>query len=89
MYLLICLAWTLAAFGIRDSITRRVTLLLAMSGAMYALGFLVVGIAQEYRYIFWTMLCAAATTPAIVLHVLARGDAPMALRLIPPLLVVG
>ncbi len=41
------------------------------------------------RYIFWTMLCAAATTPAIVLHVLMRREAPTALRLIPPLLVIG
>ncbi len=89
VYLLICLAWTLAAFGIRDSIVRRVTLLFALSGAMYVLGFLAVGIAQDYRYIFWTMLCAAATTPAIVLHVLLRRDVSTALRLIPPLLVVG
>ena len=89
VFLLICLAWSLAAFGIKDTIIRRFTLLIALSGAMYALGFLVVGIAQDYRYIFWTMLCAAITTPAIVMHVLARSDAPMALRLIPPLLVVG
>lgn len=89
VFLLICLAWSLAAFGIKDTIIRRFTLLIALSGAMYALGFVAVGIAHEYRYIFWTMLCAAITTPAIVLHVLARSDAPMALRLIPPLLVVG
>ena len=89
VYLLICLAWTLAAFGIWDSIIRRVTLLFAMSGAMYALGFLPVGVAQDYRYIFWTMLCAVATTPAIVLHVILRHEAPMALRWIPPLLIVG
>ncbi len=89
MFLLICLAWSLAAFGIKDTIIRRFTLLIALSGAMYALGFVAIGIAHEYRYIFWTMLCAMITTPAIVMHVLARRDAPMALRLIPPLLIVG
>ena len=89
VFLLICLAWSLAALGIKDTIIRRFTLLIALSGAMYALGFVAVGLAHEYRYIFWTMLCAAITTPAIVMHVLARNDAPMALRLIPPLLIVG
>lgn len=89
VFLLICLAWSLAAFGIKDTIIRRFTLLIALSGAMYTLGFLAVGIAQDYRYIFWTILCAAITTPAIVTHVLARGDAPIALRLIPPLLIIG
>ena len=89
VFLLICLAWTLAAFGIKDTIIRRFTMLIALSGAMYTLGFFAVGIAQDYRYIFWTIICAAITTPAIVMHVLARSDAPMTLRLIPPLLVVG
>ncbi|HEY8269029.1 MAG TPA: hypothetical protein VIG34_10255 [Xanthobacteraceae bacterium] len=89
VFLLICLAWSLAAFGIKDTIIQRFTLLIALSGAMYALGFVAIGIAHEYRYIFWTMLCAAITTPAIVMHVLARGDAPTALRIIPPLLIVG
>jgi hypothetical protein len=89
VYLLVCLAWAWAAFGIPDPATRRVTFLLALSGAMYALGFFPIGIAHEYRYIFWTMLCAAITTPAIVLRVLMRADAPMALRLGPPLLILG
>jgi hypothetical protein len=89
VYLLICLAWTLAAFGIKEPATRRVTLMLTLSGAMYALGFFPIGIAHEYRYIYWTMLCAAIATPAIVLRVLARADAPSALRLGPPLLILA
>jgi hypothetical protein len=89
VYLLICLAWAWAAFGVPEPATRRVTFLLALSGAMYALGFFPIGIAHEYRYIFWTMLCAAIATPIVVLRVLARADAPWALRLGPPLLILG
>lgn len=89
VFLLICLAWTLAALGIKEPATRRVTLMLTMSGAMYSLGFFAIGIAHEYRYIYWTMLCAAVTTPAIVLRVLARADAPVAFRLVPPLLILA
>jgi hypothetical protein len=89
VYLLVCLAWAWAAFGIREPATRRVTLMLTLSGAMYALGFLPIGIAHEYRYIFWTMLCAAIATPVIVLRVLARADAPLTLRVGPPLLILA
>jgi hypothetical protein len=56
---------------------------LALSGAMYGLGFLVIGIAHEYRYIYWTLLCALVTTPAIVLRVFFRSDAPAAYRIYP------
>ncbi len=89
VFLLVCLAWTLAAFAIRDLVTRRVTLLLALSGAMYALGFIPIGIAHEYRYIYWTMLCAAVTTPAIIKDVILRRDAPLAFRLVPPMMIVA
>jgi hypothetical protein len=88
VYLLMCLAWAWAAFGIKDLATRRVTFLLTLSGAMYALGFFPIGIAHEYRYIFWTMLCATIATPVIVLRVLMRADAPLTLRLGPPLLIL-
>jgi hypothetical protein len=87
-FLLVGLAWSVAAFGIRDPAIRRLTLMLALSGAMYALGLFAIGIAHEYRYIFWTMMCAALTTPAILLHVLVRADAPAALRLCPLVAIV-
>jgi hypothetical protein len=89
VFLLICLCWSWASFGIRDRAIRRVTLVLALSGAMYALGLFVVGIAHEYRYIYWTMLCAAVTTPAIVLHVMLRHEAPPMLRIAPALLILA
>ena len=50
---------------------------------MYALGFVVIGIAHEYRYIYWTLLCALVTTPAIAVRVFFRRDAPPAYRLYP------
>ncbi len=89
VWLLICLAWSAAAFGIPNERTRYVTLMLALSGAMYALAFAVVGIASDYRYIDWTMLCALATTPVIVARVLARRCAPVFFRGLPPAVIVA
>ena len=80
VWLLLCLAWSLAAFAIPDPITRRVTLAIAASGALYALAFAVVGIASDYRYIYWTMLCALIATPTVVARVVLRRDAPGWLR---------
>ncbi len=88
-WLLVALAWAWAALGIRDERTRYVTLMVALSGAMYALGFGPIGIAHEYRYIFWTMLCVLAVTPAVVMRVLLRSDAPRSYRLFPPLMIIG
>jgi hypothetical protein len=89
VFLLVCLAWAWAALGVPNAATRQITLSLALAGAMYALGFAIVGIASDYRYIFWTMLSAAATTPAIVARVLARRDAPLAYRIGPLLLIAA
>jgi len=80
VWLLICLAWSLAAFAIPDPTTRRITLSMTASGALYALAFAVVGIASDYRYIYWTMLCALIATPAVVARVILRRDAPAWLR---------
>jgi hypothetical protein len=80
VWLLICLAWSLAAFGIPNPTTRRITLSMTASGALYALAFAVVGIASDYRYIYWTMLCALIATPAVVARVIMRRDAPAWLR---------
>jgi hypothetical protein len=88
-WLLLTLAWAWAALAIPNERTRYVTLMVALSGAMYALGFGPVGIAHEYRYIYWTMLCALAVTPAVVMRVLLRSDAPLSYRLFPPLMVAG
>lgn len=82
-WLLLCLAWSAAAFAIPNEKTRRVTLALTLSGAMYTLAFTVVGIASDYRYIDWTMLCALIATPVIVARVLLRRAAPAALRIAP------
>lgn len=80
VWLLICLAWSLAAFAIPDPTTRRITLSMTASGALYALAFAVVGIASDYRYIYWTMLCALIATPVVVARVIMRRDAPAWLR---------
>ena len=57
--------------------------MLTLSGAMYALAFAVVGVASDYRYIDWTMLCALIATPIIVARVILRKDASGTLRLAP------
>lgn len=89
VWLLVCLAWSAAAFAIPGETTRHVTLMIALSGAMYALAYAVVGIASDYRYIYWTMLCALTTTPVIVARVLLRRDAPMRLRAGPVAAIAG
>jgi len=80
VWLTLCLAWSLAAFAIPDPLTRRITLSMTISGALYALAFAVVGIASDYRYIYWTMLCGLIATPAIAARVVMRRDAPAWLR---------
>lgn len=89
VWLLLALAWAWAALGIPNERTRYVTVMLALSGAMYALGFGVVGIAHEYRYIYWTMLSALAAAPLVVSRVLLRSDAPAAYRLYPLVMIAG
>lgn len=87
VWLLICLAWSLAAFGIPNKKTRYVTLMLTLSGAMYATAYLAVGIASDYRYIDWTMLCALVATPVIAARVLFRFEAPALFRWTPLVLI--
>ncbi len=89
IYLLFALAWAWAALGIPNERTRYVSVMVALSGAMYALGFGPIGIAHEYRYIFWTMLCVLAVTPAVVLRVFMRSDAPAAYRIYPLVVIAG
>jgi hypothetical protein len=89
VFLLIALAWAWAALAIPDATTRRVILTLTLSGALYALGFAAIGIASDYRYIYWTMICATLATPAVVMRVLARSDRPLAYRLIPLLMILA
>lgn len=89
VWLLICLAWAWAGLGIRNEITRAIVVSVALSGAMYALGFFIIGIAHEYRYIYWTLLCALVTTPAIAMRVVFRSDAPPVYRIYPLLAVVA
>jgi hypothetical protein len=80
VWLAICLAWLAAGIAIPNAVTRRITLTLAASGALYALAYGVVGIASDYRYIYWTMLCALIATPTIVARVIMRPAAPALLR---------
>jgi hypothetical protein len=89
VWLLIALAWAWAALAIPDPRTRTIVVSLTLSGAMYALGLFVIGIAHEYRYIHFTMLCALIATPAVVARVILRSDAPFAYRLYPPALIAG
>lgn len=83
VWLLLCLGWSVAAFAIPNPATRYVTQMLALSGAMYALAYAVIGIASDYRYIYWTMLCALLATPAVAARVLFRRDAPARYRIAP------
>ncbi|HLL27795.1 MAG TPA: hypothetical protein VKT73_09115 [Xanthobacteraceae bacterium] len=80
VWLLICLAWSISSLAIPDPITRRITFMIAASGALYTSAYAVVGIASDFRYIYWTLLCALVTTPAIVARVIARHDANNWLR---------
>jgi hypothetical protein len=89
VWLLICLAWLIAAFGIPNVTTRRVTLMIALSGAMYASAYAVIGIASDYRYIDWTMLCALIATPVITARVIFRRSAPLLLRVAPVAAIFG
>ena len=89
VWLLVCLAWSLAAFAIPNESTRRITLTFTLSGAMYALAFGVIGIASDFRYIYWTMLSALIATPTIVARVLMRREAPMLLRFGPPAAIIA
>lgn len=87
VYLLLCLAWMWASTGIHDRLTRHLTFALVSSGAMYAIALLVIGIAHEYRYIYWTMLCALIATPAIFARVVMRRDLSPLLRFGPLALI--
>jgi hypothetical protein len=89
VWLLICIAWTWAALAIPNGRTRAIVVSVALSGAMYGLGFVAIGIAHEYRYIYWTLLCALITTPAVAARVFFRRDAPVAYRLYPPIAVAA
>ena len=89
VWLLISLAWAWAGLGIPNGKTRTIIVSIALSGAMYGLGFFVIGIAHEYRYIHWTLLCVLIATPAVVMRVLLRPDIPIAYRLGPPLTIVA
>jgi hypothetical protein len=89
VWLLICLAWAWAGLSIPNRTSRTIVVSLALSGAMYALGFVVIGIAHEYRYIYWTLICALITTPVIAARVFFRSDAPAAYRVYPLVVVTA
>ncbi|HWK01064.1 MAG TPA: hypothetical protein VNR41_10200 [Xanthobacteraceae bacterium] len=89
VWLLLALAWSVMALGIPNALTRHVTLALTLSGAMYVSAFVVVGIASDYRYIHWTMLCTLIATPAIAARVLLRREAPPMLRFLPIAAVIA
>ncbi len=89
LWLLICLAWSLAAFAIPNTVTRWITVTIALSGAMYALAFTAIGIASDYRYIFWTMLCGMITTPVIFARVIMRSGAPAFFRFGVPAVILA
>ena len=87
IYLLVCIAFMWASTGIRERVTRHVTFALVSSGTLYALALFVIGIAHEYRYIYWTMLCALIATPVIVARVVMRTEIPVLLRFGPLVLI--
>ena len=83
VWLLISLAWAWAALGIPNRTTRTIVVSLTLSGAMYGLGFVIIGIAHEYRYILWTMVCALIATPAVLMRVVFNREVSVACRLGP------
>lgn len=87
VYLLICIAFVWASTGIRERVTRHLTFALVSSGTLYTLALFVVGIAHEYRYIYWTMLCALIATPVILARVVLRKDLPSLVRFGPLVLI--
>ena len=62
---------------------------MTMTVKHYSVALLVVGIAHEYRYIYWTMLCALIATPVIVSRVVMRRDLPALLRFGPLALIAA
>lgn len=89
VYLLFCIAWMWASTGIRERLTRHLTFALTASGTLYAVALLVIGIAHEYRYIYWTMLCALIATPVVVARVMTRKDISAILRFGPLVLIAA
>jgi hypothetical protein len=89
VWLVICLAWAWAGLAIPNEASRTIAVSLALSGAMYALGFVAIGIAHEYRYIYWTLLCALVTTPLVAARVFFRRNAPAAYRVYPLVAVLA
>ena len=89
VYLLLCIAFMWASIGIRDRVTRHVTFALVSSGTLYTLALFVIGIAHEYRYIYWTMLAALIATPVILARVFLRKDLPVSLRFGPLALIAA
>ncbi len=89
VYLLVCLAFMWASIGIRDRITRHLTFALVSSGTLYTLALFVIGIAHEYRYIYWTMLAALIATPVVIARVVMRKDLSLLLRFGPFILIAA
>ena len=89
IYLLLCIAFMWASTGIRDRVTRHVTFALVSSGTLYTLALFVIGIAHEYRYIYWTMLAALIATPVIAARVVMQKDLPASLRFGPLALIAA
>jgi len=88
IYLLVCIAFMWASTGIRERVTRHLTFALVSSGTLYTLALFVIGIAHEYRYIYWTMLAALIATPVVIARVVTRKDLPALLRF-GPLVMIG
>jgi hypothetical protein len=89
VYLLVCLAWMWASTGIHERLTRHIAFALVSSGALYALALFVIGIAHEYRYIYWTMLAGLIATPVIVSRVVMRKELPALLRFGPLVMIAA
>jgi hypothetical protein len=51
----------------RKSFARDVFLALNLSSFLYLLGYLVVGVASEFRYSYWSILATSASVPFIIL----------------------
>jgi len=89
VYLLICLSWMWASFGLHRKDVQAITFALTAAGAMYAAAFFVVGVAHEFRYIYPTMLCALIATPIIVRHIILNKSVAWLFRVVPLALIVA
>ncbi|WP_312228695.1 hypothetical protein [Pseudescherichia sp.] len=67
-WLIASLLFTLYGLYARKSFSRDIFLALNMSSFLYLLAYLVVGVASDFRYAYWSILATSASVPFILLY---------------------